>query len=131
MPTKDAAAAYHDCPGTRIQTIDMDQPPGIGISPIPDMDAAHTTVTPRLSANTSAEESQNALSDDACEIVAFAVFIAFSCTVTDAVEREDSDRRRLEGSDKSVVISLRRDRCVAGAKSGACSGVLQEPFMAV
>ncbi|MGB6486194.1 MAG: hypothetical protein WBE91_04865 [Steroidobacteraceae bacterium] len=92
MPTKDAATPDHDSPGIRIHTMDIDQPPGIGISPIADMDADQTTVTVKLSAKISAEESQNALSDAGFEIAAFAMFIALSCTVTAAVGREDSRR---------------------------------------
>ena len=43
MPRNDAAAPGHVCPGIRIHAIDIVQPPGIGISPIADMDAQFTT----------------------------------------------------------------------------------------
>ncbi|HEX2462711.1 MAG TPA: hypothetical protein VHJ58_21405 [Vicinamibacterales bacterium] len=45
MPRNDAAAPGHVCPGIRIHAIDIVQPPGIGISPIADMDAHQTIVT--------------------------------------------------------------------------------------
>lgn len=88
MPTKDAATPDHDWPGIRIQTIEIAPPPGIGIALIADIDPDQTTVTARLSAKISAEESQNALSDAGFEIAAFAMFMAFSCTVTAAVEEK-------------------------------------------
>src|ERR1700704_6388728 len=55
MPRNDAAAPGHVCPGIRIHTIDIVQPPGIGISPIADMDAHQTIVAAALATNTSAE----------------------------------------------------------------------------
>jgi len=44
----------------RIHAIDIVQPPGIGISPIADMDAHQTIVTAALAAKSSAETPQNA-----------------------------------------------------------------------
>jgi hypothetical protein len=41
----------HVCPGIHIHAIDIVQPPGIGISPIADMDAHQTIVTAALAAN--------------------------------------------------------------------------------
>ena len=55
MPRNDAAAPGHVCPGIRIQVIDIVQPPGIGISPIADMDAHPTIVIAVLTAKSSAE----------------------------------------------------------------------------
>jgi hypothetical protein len=55
MPRNDAAAPGHVCPGIRIHAIDIVQPPGIGISPIADMDAHQTIVTAALAAKSSAE----------------------------------------------------------------------------
>jgi hypothetical protein len=55
MPRNDAAAAGHVCPGIRIHAIDMVQPPGIGITPIDDMDLHQITVTAALTAKSSAE----------------------------------------------------------------------------
>src|SRR5438067_9695383 len=60
MPTNDVAAPGHVCPGIRIQAIDIVQPPGIGISPIADMDAHQTIVTAALAAKISAETPRNA-----------------------------------------------------------------------
>ena len=48
MPRNDAAAPGHVCPGIRIHAIDIVQPPGIGISPIADMDAHQTILTAAL-----------------------------------------------------------------------------------
>jgi hypothetical protein len=55
MPRNDAAAPDHVCPGIRVHAIDIVQPPGIGISPIADMDAHQTLVTAALAAKSSAE----------------------------------------------------------------------------
>src|SRR5881397_3080088 len=63
MPRNDAAAPGHVCPGIRIHAIDIVQPPGIGISPIADMDAHQTIVTAALAAKSSAETPKNARSE--------------------------------------------------------------------
>src|SRR6266545_2924301 len=63
MPRNDAAAPGHVCPGIRIQAIDIVQPPGIGISPIADMDAHQTIVTAALEAKSSAETPKKARSE--------------------------------------------------------------------
>ena len=55
MPRNDAAAPGHVCPGIRIHVIDIVQPPGIGISPIADIDAHPTIVPAVLAAKRSAE----------------------------------------------------------------------------
>src|SRR5438128_9559637 len=60
MPRNDAAAPGHVCPGIRIHAMDIVQPPGIGISPIADMDAHQTIVTAALAAKSSAETPTNA-----------------------------------------------------------------------
>ena len=60
MPRNDAAAPGQVCPGIRIHAIDIVQPPGIGISPIADMDAHQTIVTAALAAKSSAETPRNA-----------------------------------------------------------------------
>src|SRR5260370_38594234 len=52
MPTNDAAAPGHVCPGIRIHAIDIVQPPRIGIA---DMDAHQMIVTAALAAKSSAE----------------------------------------------------------------------------
>ncbi|MGH8577100.1 MAG: hypothetical protein ACREXJ_09345, partial [Gammaproteobacteria bacterium] len=46
--------------GIRIHAIDIVQPPGIGISPIADMDAHQTIVTAALAAESSAETPKKA-----------------------------------------------------------------------
>ena len=55
MPRKDAAVSSHVCPVISIQVIDMVHPPGIGISPVADIDPHQTIVTAVLAANSSAE----------------------------------------------------------------------------
>ena len=55
MPGNDAKAPGRVCPGIRIHAIDIVQPPGIGISPIADMDAPQTIVTAAPAAKRSAE----------------------------------------------------------------------------
>src|SRR2546422_7826696 len=60
MPRNDAAAPDHVCPGIRIHAIDIVQPPGIGISPIADMDARQTIVTAAQAAKSSAETPKKA-----------------------------------------------------------------------
>jgi hypothetical protein len=60
MPRNEAAALGQLCPGMRIQTIDIVQPPGILISPIVDMDAHQTTVTAALAPNNNADTPKKA-----------------------------------------------------------------------
>ena len=60
MPRKDAAKSGHVCPGIRIQAIDIVQSPGIGISPIADMDAHQTLVPTALAAKSNAETPKKA-----------------------------------------------------------------------
>jgi len=60
MPMNDAAAPGHVCPGIRIHAIDIAQPPGIGISPIADIDAHQTIVTAALAAKSNVETPKNA-----------------------------------------------------------------------
>src|SRR5438046_10266746 len=60
MPRNDAAAPGHVCPGIRIHATDIVQPPSIGISPIPDVDAHQRIVTAALAAKSSAETPKNA-----------------------------------------------------------------------
>src|SRR5258708_15326415 len=60
MPRNDAAAPGHVCAGIRIHAIDIVQPPGIGISPMSDMDAHQTIVTTALAAKSSAETPKKA-----------------------------------------------------------------------
>ncbi|GFE82647.1 hypothetical protein GCM10011487_46470 [Steroidobacter agaridevorans] len=57
MPTNVTVAPVQVCPGIRIQAIDMVQPPGMDIPPMPDMDAHQTTVTVTLLANSSADQA--------------------------------------------------------------------------
>jgi len=60
MPMNDAAVPSHVCPHIPIHAIDIVQPPGIGISPIADMDAHQTIVTAALAAKSSAETPMKA-----------------------------------------------------------------------
>ena len=58
IPTNDAAAPGHDCPGIRIQAIDIDHPPAMGISPAADMDFHQPIVAAALATNSSAQAPQ-------------------------------------------------------------------------
>jgi hypothetical protein len=62
MLRNDSAALAHVCPGIRIHAIDIVQPPGIGISPIADMDLHQTIVTATLAAKISAVTPKKARS---------------------------------------------------------------------
>jgi hypothetical protein len=63
MPTKDAAASSHVCPAISIQAIDIVHPPGIGISPIADMEPHHRIVAAVLATKSSAEIAKKAGSE--------------------------------------------------------------------
>src|SRR5215471_2306988 len=63
MPRNDAAASGHVCPHIGIHAIDIVQPPGIGISPIADMDTDASIVAAELAAKSSAETPKKARSD--------------------------------------------------------------------
>ena len=58
MPRNDAAVPGQVCPGIRIHAIDIVQPPGIGISPIADIDPHQTIVTAALATKSSAETAK-------------------------------------------------------------------------
>ncbi len=60
MPRNDAAAPGHVCPGIRIHVIDIVQPPGIGISPIADMEEHQANVTAALAAKRRVETTKKA-----------------------------------------------------------------------
>jgi len=53
-------ASIHVCPGIRIHTIDIVQPPGIGIPPISDIDVHHTIIPAVPAAKISAETAKKA-----------------------------------------------------------------------
>src|SRR4029434_2471244 len=63
MPRNDAAVVGHISLGIRIHAIDIVQPPGIGISPIADMDVHQTIVTAALAAKSNAETRKKARRD--------------------------------------------------------------------
>jgi hypothetical protein len=67
MPRKDAAAPSHVCPGISIQAIDIVQPPGIGMSPIADMDPHQMIVIAALTKKSSAEIAKKARSEACSE----------------------------------------------------------------
>jgi len=69
MPRNDAAAPGQLCPGIRIHAIDIVQPPGIGISPIADMEAHHWIVTAVLTAKSSAETQKKARCETRSEAI--------------------------------------------------------------
>src|SRR5258708_9648221 len=73
MPRNDAAAPGHVCPGIRIHAIDIVQAPGIGISPIADMDAHQTAVIAALAAKSSAETPKKARSEARSALVILVV----------------------------------------------------------
>ncbi|MGC2170104.1 MAG: hypothetical protein WA623_01825 [Candidatus Sulfotelmatobacter sp.] len=60
----DAAAPSHAWPGIGIHAIDIAQPPGIGISPLADMEPHQTVVSAALAAKSSAEVPKKA----GCEV---------------------------------------------------------------
>jgi hypothetical protein len=60
MPRNEAAALGHVSPAIRIQAIDIAQPPGIGISPIADMDPHQAVVSAALATKSSAEVAKKA-----------------------------------------------------------------------
>ena len=64
MPTNDAAAPAHVCPGIRIHAIDISQPPGIGIPPTADIDLLQTIVIAALAAKSNAEALKKARSEN-------------------------------------------------------------------
>ena len=67
MPRNDAAAPEdHARPGIRIHAIDIVQPPGIGISPIADMDAHQTIVTAALAVFLAQPKPDGSLDFDVC-----------------------------------------------------------------
>ncbi|HTS55378.1 MAG TPA: hypothetical protein VMH26_19075, partial [Burkholderiales bacterium] len=74
MPRNDAAAAGHVCPGIRIHAIDIVEPPGIGISPIADMEAHQTIVATVLAAKSSAETPRKVRSDARPETIRREIF---------------------------------------------------------
>jgi hypothetical protein len=55
MPMNEAATTNHDCPHIGVHAIDIVQPPGIGISPIADIEAHQTTVVATLAAKSNAD----------------------------------------------------------------------------
>jgi hypothetical protein len=60
MARNDPAAPSHVCRGIRIHAIDIDPPPGIGISPIADMDVHQAIVAPVLPVKSRARTAKNA-----------------------------------------------------------------------
>jgi hypothetical protein len=59
MPRNDPALSTHECPDIRIHTSDIFQPPGIGISPIFDMEAQQAIVNAVPATNSRAEIPRN------------------------------------------------------------------------
>ena len=87
MLRNDPAKEDHVCPGICIQTIDMVQPPGMGISPIAVMDAHHMIVSAALPMNSNAETAKKPRWEiraetiinlaDHCFLLAFASALSF------------------------------------------------------
>src|SRR5512132_4424530 len=63
MPRNDAATPDHVCPGIRIHTIDIVQPPGIATSPIANIDVHQTTVTAALATKSMPERPRKRRSE--------------------------------------------------------------------
>jgi hypothetical protein len=80
----------------------MDQPPGIGIPPIADMDVHQTTTSPELSAKSNTEAIQKALSEAAFEIPPAGVLSA-------------TKHSRFLAT--YVMLTLLRSSCAAGCSS--------------
>jgi len=59
MPINDAAARGHVCPHIRDHVIDIDQPPGIGVSPIADIETHATAISAALAINSEAQTPKN------------------------------------------------------------------------
>jgi hypothetical protein len=60
MPRNDTPTPAHVRPHMRVHAVDIDQSPGIGISPIADMDQQQTIVSVELAAKSSAAMAKNA-----------------------------------------------------------------------
>jgi hypothetical protein len=60
IATNETAEPHQVCPGMRIHVMDIDQPPGIDISPIADMEAHHTIDNSAVTTNTKADVPTNA-----------------------------------------------------------------------
>jgi hypothetical protein len=60
MPRNDAPAPSQVCSGIRIQAIDIVQPPGIGITPIADIERHQTIVTTTLMAKSNVKAPEKA-----------------------------------------------------------------------
>ena len=60
MARNDAPASSRVCPGIRLYAIDIVQSPGIGISPVADMDAHQTAVSAALATKSNAETPRKA-----------------------------------------------------------------------
>src|ERR1700681_2010263 len=113
MARNDAAAPGHVCPGIRIQAIDIVQPPGIGISPIADMEAHQTIVTAALAAKSSAETPKKARWESRSETVLreisrtpvrpmiFTTWLSVCCTRRGGATRRPS-RCALWGRDRAT-----------------------------
>ncbi|GGF24616.1 hypothetical protein GCM10011611_33300 [Aliidongia dinghuensis] len=69
MPRNDAAAPGHVWPHISSHAIDSVQPPGIGISPIADIDTLPAIVAATLAAKSSAEMPKRACSEARSEAV--------------------------------------------------------------
>src|SRR5476651_733745 len=117
MPMNDAAALGHVCPHIRIHVMDIDQPPGIGISPIADMDAHQTTVTAALAAKSSAETPKKARWETRSETLHCGIFYsAFART------------RPRPGSALAVlVVTLPPDACFVASLGRAVKPLVHVP----
>src|SRR5262245_56005157 len=118
MPRNDAAAPGHVCPGIRIHAIDIVQPPGIGMSSMPDIDAHQTIVPAALAAKSSAETPRKARSEARSETM--------RCDILSWREGQGSgagdDDRKVDGGFQQTD-SL----CVKSDSSGDAGPARREP----
>src|ERR1700720_4765354 len=98
MPRNDAVALGHVCPGIRIHAIDIVQPPGIGISPIADIDAHQRIVTAALAAKSNAETPRKACWDAPLETMRREISCLRSYATTTTTSLSASRTRRGEAT---------------------------------
>jgi len=97
-----AAVAGHVCPGIRIHALDIDQPPGIGISPIADIDVRQMIVNATLTANTS---TANTSPQDARKAVCRMTHTVARWSIRDSPSSRQKRGARARHSPKAVVVA--------------------------
>src|SRR6202007_411411 len=99
MPRTDTPAPSQVCPDIRIQAIDIVQPPGIGMSPIADIEPHQTTVTTALMEKSSAETPKKARWETRSEAMCLGTgrdeLLLVRCIVALRSVREKADEQEL------------------------------------